>query len=113
MHLGLDEGLPNVVCEAQCARLPVLVGAVLDHPRMVEDGTSGFLCDPHDAASVAEAIDRFVALDADARTRFGDAARRQAESAYSMTRLLDEHEALFDELVGGDTGTTRATSTSS
>jgi len=106
VHVARTEGLPNVVCEAQCAALPVLIGAVLDHPLMVEDGVSGMLCDPNDPASIATAIERFVALDDRARASLGRAARQHAENAYSMTRFLDEHERLYDELTSPGTGAT-------
>ena len=43
VHPAYIEGLPNVVCEALACGRPVIVSDVLDHHRLVQDGTTGFL----------------------------------------------------------------------
>jgi len=43
VHPSFYEGMPNVVCEALAAGLPVLVSDVCDHPLLVEKGVQGFL----------------------------------------------------------------------
>ena len=52
IHPSLYEGLPNVVCEALAAGMPVLVSNVCDHPLLVADGERGFLFDPADPGSI-------------------------------------------------------------
>jgi glycosyltransferase involved in cell wall biosynthesis len=65
IHPSLYEGLPNAVCEALAAGLPVLISNVCDHPLLVVEGERGFLFDPSDPLSIAMSIERAAALDAD------------------------------------------------
>jgi glycosyltransferase involved in cell wall biosynthesis len=53
---SLTEGLPNVVLEAFAARKTVVATSVGGVPEIVEDGVNGFLCEPGDIESLADAI---------------------------------------------------------
>ena len=56
VHPSFGEGLPNVVCEALACGRPVIVSNTLDHPRLVQDGQSGYLFDWQEPAQLAEKI---------------------------------------------------------
>ncbi|OMP78873.1 glycosyltransferase family 4 protein [[Flexibacter] sp. ATCC 35208] len=56
------EGCPNVICEAMACGKPVLASNVCDNPRLVKEGVNGFLFDPNNVTSIADAIKKLMAL---------------------------------------------------
>nr|WP_240895218.1 glycosyltransferase family 4 protein [Kineococcus siccus] len=54
------EGVPVVLMEAMATELPVVTTPVAGIPELVEDGVSGHLVAPGDAAAVADALVRLV-----------------------------------------------------
>lgn len=93
IHPSLYEGLPNVVCEAFIAARPALVSNVCDHPILVKDGERGFLFDPLDPQSIAEAVERLAVL-SDAQWRqFSTNARRYAEEHLTIRHMVTAYEA--------------------
>lgn len=99
VHPAFFEGLPNAVCEALACGLPVLVSDVCDHPRLVTDGDNGFLFDPHDTQSIADAVVRFTRLQAFDRVRMGTRGRGFAVRELSLDRYVEDYEALFTGLL--------------
>lgn len=91
------EGLPNVVLEAQAAGTPVAATRVGGTPELVEDGRTGRLVPPGDAAAAAR-----VLLDAlasrDARRRWSDAARRRVAEQFTFSVQAEQYAKLFAEL---------------
>lgn len=97
IHPALHEGMPNVIAEAFAAGRPVLAGWVADHAALVAEGQRGFLFEPTEPESMAEAIHRFHALDQAARQRLGTAARAFATAELDMERCVDRYEQVFAE----------------
>lgn len=67
--------------EASAAGLPVVATRIGGLTDIVHDGVSGRLLEPGDAAGLAHVLGELVA-DADARRRYGAAARRRAERLF-------------------------------
>lgn len=101
IHPSLYEGLPNSVCEALAAGMPVLASNVCDHPLLVADGSRGFLFEPSDPASIAAAVERLAGLDAGAWRKFSRNAREYASTNLSVDRMVETYEALFTSLLEG------------
>lgn len=99
IHPSFYEGLPNVVCEALAAGLPVLVSNVCDHPRLVAEGKRGFLFDPADANSIAAAIMRLVQLKSAHWWDLSRNARRYAEENLDSEKMVTAFEKLFAMLL--------------
>ncbi len=99
VHPSYVEGLPNVVCEALSCGRPVIVSNVLDHPRLVQDGVSGYLFDPQDPHDLARCIKALHDLPAGERHAMGQNGRRFAESCLSLERLCNDYERLFADLL--------------
>ncbi len=95
MHPSLYEGLPNAVCEALIAGRPVLASNVCDHPLLVEDGVRGFLFDPLDPQSIADAMARLFALTDEEERKMSVNARRYAEDALRLDRMVSAYESLL------------------
>jgi glycosyltransferase involved in cell wall biosynthesis len=99
IHPSLYEGLPNVVCEALAAGMPVLASNVCDHMLLVAEGKRGFLYDPLDAGSIASAIEKLMGLDTKAWSSFSRNARQYAEANLGIGGMLTAYEDLFMRLV--------------
>ncbi len=98
IHPSYYEGLPNVVCEALAAGMPVLVSDVCDHPRLVADGKRGFLFDPAEPASIAAAIKKLGSLSDDEWRGLSHNARHYAENRLDVGRMITQYEDLMDRL---------------
>jgi glycosyltransferase involved in cell wall biosynthesis len=94
IHPSLYEGLPNAVCEALGAGMPVLISNVCDHPLLVADNERGFVFDPSEPRSIAGAIGKLVHLNPGAWRNFCANARRYAEENLSTHRMVTAYETL-------------------
>lgn len=99
IHPSLYEGLPNVVCEALAMARPVLVSDVCDHAKLVADGKRGFLFDPNDPVTIADAINRLAKLGNHEWNMFTRNAREYAKSMLTTDRMISEYETLFLKLI--------------
>jgi glycosyltransferase involved in cell wall biosynthesis len=99
IHAGIQEGLPNVVCEALSCGTPVLVSNVLEHPRLVQHGASGFLFDPCAPYDLAAKMKQFVEMPMIDKHRMGQAGRVFAEKNLSLSQYITNYEQLFTGLM--------------
>jgi glycosyltransferase involved in cell wall biosynthesis len=94
---SLHEGLPNAVMEAMAAGAPVVATAVGGTTELVIDGATGFLAPPADAEALAQRI-----LDAlqnpEWSARMAAQGRRRVLSQFSMRRMVESVERLYDEV---------------
>lgn len=77
------EGLPRTILEAMATGRAVITTDMPGCRDPIEDGVSGILVPPRDAAALAVACLRFVE-DPSLAARMGDAARRIAEERYAV-----------------------------
>jgi glycosyltransferase involved in cell wall biosynthesis len=92
------EGFPNVVLEASAMELPVVATRVTGCVDAVVDHVTGILCAPHDATSLAQAIETYLD-NAELRARHGQAGRlrvlRDFRSEPIWESLTDEYEQML------------------
>jgi glycosyltransferase involved in cell wall biosynthesis len=101
IHPSFYEGLPNAICEALACGRPVLASAVCDHPRLVQEGVTGFLFDPGNADDIAHAIHRCHLLSAPQRVQMGQEARQYAQRELSLDGCARRYEELLSRLTEG------------
>jgi len=89
------ESLPRTVLEAMAYETPVLATSVFGLPELIEDGATGWLCEPKDMPALAAALDRALSSSSEERREIGRAGRalvkrRHALDAYGreVGRLL-------------------------
>lgn len=93
------EGLPNVVLESFAAGVPVVATAVGGTPEVIEDGLSGYLVPPGDAAALAERI--LLALESEDRLRdMGLHGRQRIVEQFSFAAQAQRYRELFADLLG-------------
>jgi glycosyltransferase involved in cell wall biosynthesis len=94
------EGLSRVLLEAAAMARPVIT---TDHPgcrEAVIDGVTGFLCQPRDPVSLAEAIERLAACDQQTWRQMGGAARARIEAEFAEDVVIARYrEALASAAV--------------
>jgi len=101
---SLSEGLSNIVLEAMATGLPVVATSIGGLREQVEDGVTGLLVAPRDAAALVEGL-RTLLRDPQLRRAMGAAARIRAEQRYGVASMVNAYEDLYERLahdrVGG------------
>jgi len=99
IHASFYEGLPNAVCEAMACGKPILVSNVCDHPRLVQQGETGFLFDPTSPEEIAQAVHQLATMNVLRRKTMGYRARIFAERELSADVYVRNYELLFHQLL--------------
>ena len=95
---SLGEGISNTILEAMASGLPVLATRVGGNPELVEQGVTGRLIPPGDAASLAQALLEYG--DDPARlVAQGSAARARVEANFSMDAMVRGYLGAYDEVL--------------
>lgn len=94
------DGTPIVLIEAMALGVPVVSTAVSGNPELVEDGVSGFLVAPEDAAAVAGAVRRIMDDPAAAR-RLALRARDTIAGAFDLAGNIGRLMAKVDASQAG------------
>ncbi|MGH8907543.1 MAG: glycosyltransferase [Egibacteraceae bacterium] len=93
---GKREGIPVVLMEAMSAQVPVVASRLSGIPELVEDGRTGLLVPPGDAAALAGALRR-LHEDPRLRRRLGCAGRDKVVREFNLrvnaARLAEEFAA--------------------
>jgi phosphatidylinositol alpha-1,6-mannosyltransferase len=97
------EGFGLVFLEAMAFAKPVIAAATGGPIDLIEDGSNGFLIPPHDAESLAQAVERLLRDDS-LRTEMG---RRGAERVRTQYRF-DVFEAALEQILDETIATERA-----
>jgi glycosyltransferase involved in cell wall biosynthesis len=95
------ESLPRTVLEAMAWETPVLATSVFGLPELIEDGETGWLCEPRDVGALAEGMDRVLGTSAERRAAVGKAARALVERRHSLELYGREVARLLDRAAGG------------
>lgn len=90
------ESFPYVILEAMAAGLPVAATSVGGTVEQIQDGVSGRLVPPDNAAALASALDEILDDPALGRA-WGEAARKRVRENFSMNLMLERTEALYHE----------------
>lgn len=98
VHPALMEGLGVSLLQAAAAGVPVVASRVGGIPEAVQDGETGLLVPPGDAAALATAIARLLD-DAPLRKRFGAAGRARMLAEFSPDAMVEGNLAVYRELL--------------
>lgn len=93
------DGRPVVVMEALAFGVPVVASRVGALPEMVQDGVTGFLCEP---GAIDSFVDRLTKLarDRDLQARMKRAARTYAEDNLDAREMTRRYEKRLRQLMG-------------
>ncbi len=93
------EGLPLVLLEAMVRSRPVIASAVGGVPDVVEDGVHGTLVPAGDVAALTAALEH-LHRKPDQAWRMGRAAAQRVRDHYTWQAVVDDFEAIYDEVLG-------------
>jgi glycosyltransferase involved in cell wall biosynthesis len=94
---SLAEGISNTILEAMATGLPVVATRVGGNAELVDDGRTGTLVPAADADAMASAMVDYAA-DAGRARAHGLAGRERALARFSLERMVQDYEALYDRL---------------
>jgi glycosyltransferase involved in cell wall biosynthesis/SAM-dependent methyltransferase len=94
------DGRPIAVLESLALGVPVIASRVGALPELVQDGVTGFLCEPGDTAAFAEKI-RWLAAHPDEHRHMKTAARAFAEAELDARRMFERYEEAIRDVLGG------------
>ena len=65
---------------------------------IVQNGATGLIVPPHDAAGLAVAVEQLLEMPTERRHAWGLAGRAHIEQSYDIERVLDRWEAVYEEI---------------
>jgi glycosyltransferase involved in cell wall biosynthesis len=92
------ESLPRTVLEAMAWERPVLATRVFGLPELIDDGRTGWLCEPRDIEALATGVDRALSAGPEERAAVGRAARELVERRCSLEEYGRRIASLLDEV---------------
>ncbi len=95
---SLEDNCPMTVLEAAAASVPVIAANVGGVPDLIEDGKTGLLCDPQNAASMAGAVEKLLAQPSLARKLASD-ANRGAQDRFHPAVIARRHLEIYREVL--------------
>lgn len=95
---SVKEGLPNAVLEGMSCGLPVVSTNVGGLPEVIVDGETGLLVPPRNPTELAKGINTLLSQK-DLCERMGRAGRQRVIENYSIRRMVEQHEELFERLL--------------
>ncbi|MBO1079130.1 glycosyltransferase family 4 protein [Roseomonas haemaphysalidis] len=100
LHCSTDaEAFGRTIVEAQAMRCPVIASDLGAPRETVEEGRTGWRVPPGDAAALAAAIARALALPAAERVAIGEQARAAVQRNYTTRAMQDATLAVYRELL--------------
>ncbi len=92
---SLSEGLPLALVEAMLAGKAIIASRTGGIPEAVADGRDALLAPPGDVGALTARL-RELLSNAGLRARLGEAARGNAAARFSVERMADDYERLYD-----------------
>lgn len=96
---SLEDNCPMVVLEAMAAGVPVVAAKVGGLPDLVEDGKTGFFCDPLDAGSMSRAVEKML-VDRGAARELAVRAKEQAQARFHPKVVAHQHLDIYRDVSG-------------
>lgn len=101
------EGLPKVLLEAASCAVPIVTTDTPGCREIVADGENGLLVPARDAGALAAAMRRLIS-DPALRQRMGAAGRRRVIEDFSLSSVIAQTLAVYDEIFREDAATARS-----
>lgn len=97
---SLSEGMSNALVEAMAAGKAIVATTVGGNGECLAWGDAGLLVPPNDPRALAAGISEVLA-EPERRAALSARARARAEQEYSIDRMLERYEALYESLTEG------------
>jgi glycosyltransferase involved in cell wall biosynthesis len=94
------EGAPRTLIEAAAMARPLIATDVPGCRAVVDRDVSGFLCNVKSAESLADSMERFLALTPEAQRAMGAAGRTKMEREFDQRLVVDAYREALDWVIG-------------
>lgn len=94
------EGFGLSIVEAMACRKPVVVTNIWALNTLIDDGINGILVEPRNVEGLTRAIQRLF-NEPEFRRKIGDAGQKVAEIRFSLGRMVEELEGIYEEVLKG------------
>ena len=98
------ESLPRTVLESMALGVPVIATRAFGLPELIDDGETGFLCEPRDVLTMAATLRRFLTTSPDERERLGAAGAALVHERHGLTDWTTAFARLLRGLVEDPSG---------
>jgi glycosyltransferase involved in cell wall biosynthesis len=95
------EAFGRVVIEAQAMGRPVVATGLGGPGETVRHGDTGWLTTPGDVASLADALEHVLSMDADARMALGRRARESVLNGYTLQAMREATMEVYEAVLTG------------
>lgn len=95
----LPEAFGNVILEAMAMKKPVVANAHGGSTEIVEDGTTGYLVEPNNAALMTQKLASLI-KDPEKREKMGLEGRRKVEEEFTLDKNKEAIVSLYKEILG-------------
>jgi len=95
---SIQESFGLAALEAMACEVPVVASRIGGLPEVIQDGVTGFLCEPDDLDGMA-ARGLAVVGDAALRARIGRAAAEHVRTTFSTDIIVPQYEAYYREVL--------------
>ncbi|HEX7734745.1 MAG TPA: glycosyltransferase family 4 protein [Ktedonobacteraceae bacterium] len=92
------EGMPNALLEAMACGRACVATRVSGSEDLLCQEKSGLLVEPGDRDALAKAL-WLLLTEPELARRYGQAARQHVEQHYTLARIMEQHKALYKELL--------------
>jgi glycosyltransferase involved in cell wall biosynthesis len=94
---SLEDNCPMVVLEAMASGVPVVAAKVGGLPELIEEGSTGFFCDPLDSQSMCRALENALS-DPAATQRLATQAKQRALERFHPRIIAERHVEIYKQL---------------
>lgn len=91
------EGMSNALLEAAAMARPLIACNVSGCREIVEHGKNGLLCQPKDAEALSMAMEEFINLKTEERTKMGAYSREKVEREFDRNNVVHEMMHLLQQ----------------
>ena len=95
---SFDEGLPNVIMEAQAAGLPIVTWKLPFFEELITNGQTGLLVKPGDVDAMTDAL-RKLLKDPLLRQNIGTSARASVLASFGLDKYIQKMTAVYESLL--------------
>jgi len=92
------ESLPRSVLEAMWWETPVVATAIFGLPELIDDGRTGWLCEPRDVRALAEALDIALSAPDEQRRAIARAGKARVRERHDIERYAQACGALLRQI---------------
>jgi glycosyltransferase involved in cell wall biosynthesis len=97
---SLEDNCPMVVLEAMAAGVPVMAARVGGLPELIEEGVTGFFCDPLDAGSMSATLEKILQSNS-ALIDLAKGAKERAFTRFHPRAVAERHVEIYREVLRG------------